>query len=175
MVTVLAWLVEMFGFLLVFLGTHILGHQNQSINLLLQTLTNIFYFVLIPFLLLINDTDLKGRFAESYWYDEFLSKINCQYIEQDKDEKEDIADANTEMEAGVETNQDVEDKISAHNLATKESDDTRIEICTKGSRVQIYDTDRQKIYEGVHHSHSTNSISNRCELIDLEAVNRNSE
>ena len=103
MVTALAWLVEMFGFLLVFVGTHILGHQNHFVNLLLQTLTNLIYFVIIPFLLLINDTDLKGRFAESNWYDKFLSKINCQYIEQDKDKKEgecSMADANSILEAG---------------------------------------------------------------------------
>ena len=57
MITLMAWGIEMFGFLLVFIGTHILGHQNQSVNLLLQTLTDFFYFVLVPFFLLINDTD----------------------------------------------------------------------------------------------------------------------
>ena len=179
MVTVLAWLVEMFGFLLVFVGTHILGHQNHFVNLLLQTLTNLIYFVIIPSLLLINDTDLKGRFAESNWYDKFLSKINCQYIEQDKDKKEgegSIADANSIMEAGLETDQDIENHISVDNVANKDSDDIKIDhhqLCVKGSGDIIYDTDTEKIDEGTHHPRSTNSASKNCELIELEASNRN--
>ena len=179
MVTVLAWLVEMFGFLLVFIGTHILGHQNQSVNLLLQTLTNLFYFVLIPSFLLINDTDWKCRFAESDWYDKFLRKINCQYIENDnvkKEEEGSTADANSIMGTGVETNQDIEDKISVDNLARNESDNIEIDHhqhCVKSSGDQIDDTDTHNIDEGTHHPHSTNMPLNDCELIDLEALNRN--
>ena len=130
MVTALAWVVEMSGFLLVFVGTHILGHQNQSVNLLLQTLTNLFYFVLIPSLLLINDTDLKGRLSESDWYDNFLTKINCQYVEHDdakKEENRSTADANSIMEAVVETNQDIEDHMSIDNPARNESDGIEID------------------------------------------------
>ena len=180
MVTVLAWLVEMFGFLLVLIGTHILGHQNHFVNLLLQTLTNLFYFVLVPSFLLINDTDMKGRFAESDWYDKFLSKINCQYIEQDKDKKEDegsIADANSTIEARVEAHQDIEDKIPIDNLANKELDPIAIDphqVCFKRSKNQINPTDKHKLDDGIHHAHSTNGASNDCEIIDLEAVNKNS-
>ena len=179
MVTVLAWHVEMLGFLLVFVGTHILGHQNHFVNLLLQTLTNLVYFVIIPSLLLINDTDLKAQFAESNWYDKLLSKINCQYIEQDINKKKEvgsIADATSIMEAGLETDQDIEDHISVDNGANKDSEDIQTEhhqVCVKGSSYQIYDTDTPKIDEGTHHHHSTNSTSKNCELIDLEAINRN--
>ena len=181
MVTVLAWLVEMFGFLLVLIGTHILGHQNHFVNLLLQTLTNLFYFVLVPSFLLINDTDMKGRFAESDWYDKFLSKINCQYIEHDKDKKEDeesIAEANSTIEARVETHQYIKDKIPIENLANKESDPVDIDphpVCFKRSKNQIKHTDKHKLKDGTHHgTHGTNSASNDCVLIDLEAVNKNS-
>ena len=170
----------MFGFLLVFMGTHILGHQNQSVNLLLQTLTDFFYFVLVPFFLLINDTDMKGRFAESDWYDKFLSRINCQYIEPDKDKKEEegsIADVNSIREIVVEANQCTEDNISDDNLANKESDHIQIDNhqpCFKRRRNQIYHTDTHKIDEGTHDGHNMNGASNDCEIIDLEAVNRNS-
>ena len=180
MVTVLAWVVEMFGFLLVFIGTHIVGHQNHFVNLILQTLTNLIYFVLIPSFLLINDADLKGRFAESNWYDNFLTKINCHYVEQDKDKKEEewcIDDVNSIIKAGVETNQDIEDHISIDNLARNESDDIEIDRhqpVVKGSGDQIDDTDTHKNNEDTHHPRCTNWPSNDCKLIDLEAVNRNS-
>ena len=180
MITLMAWGIEMFGFLLVFIGTHILGHQNQSVNLLLQTLTDFFYFVLVPFFLLINDTDMKGRFAESDWYDKFLSRINCQYIEPDKDKKEEegsIGDVNSIMEAAVEANQGTEDKISIDNLANNKTDHIQIDHhqpCFKRRRNQIYDTDTHNIDEGTHTAHSTNVASNDCEIIELEAVNRNS-
>ena len=176
----MAWGIEMSGFLLVFIGTHILGHQNQSVNLLLQTLTDFFYFVLVPLFLLINDTDMKGRFAESDWYDKFLSRINCQYIEPDKDKKEkegSITDVNSMMEAVVEANQGTEDNISVDILANNESDPIQIDQhqpCFKRRRNQIHDPDTNKIDEGTDNAHSTNGASNDCEIIDLEAVNRNS-
>ena len=179
-VTVLAWVIELFGFLFVFIGTHILGHQNQVVNLLLQTFTNFFYFVLVPSVLLINDTDKKGRFAESEWYVGFLSKINCQYTEQDKDKKEDegsIADENSIMEADAEINQGIEDIIAIDNQANQELDPVDIEHaqrCFERVGNQIHQTDTKKIDEGTHDTHSTNRLSNDCEIIDLEEVNRNS-
>ena len=174
MVTVLAWLIELFGFLFVFIGTHILGHQNQVVNLLLQTLTNFFYFVLVPLFLLINDTDKKGRFAESQWYVDFLRKIHCQYTEQDKDKKEDeesTADENSIMEAEAEINQDREDIIAIDNEANQESDHADIEQpqnCFQRVNNQIDDTDTNKIDDGTHDAYSTNVPSNHCEIIDLE-------
>ena len=181
MITLMAWGIEMFGFLLVFIGTHILGHQNQVVNLLLQTLTNFFYFVLVPSFLLINDTDKKGRFAESEWYVDFLRKINCQYTEQDKEKKEDegsIADdENSIMEAEAEINQGIEDIIAIDNQANQESDHADVEQpqrCFKRVGNQIDDTDTNKIDDGTHDAHSTNRPSNDCEIIDLEEVNRHS-
>ena len=169
MITLMAWGIEMFGFLLVFIGTHILGHQNQSVNLLLQTLTDFFYFLLVPSFLLINDKDMKGRLAESDWYDNFLSRINCQYIDPDKDKKEEegsIADVNSTMEAVVEANQGTEDN--------NESDHIEIDNhqpCFKRRKNQIYEIDTNKIDKGTHNAHSTNGASNDCEIIDLESVN----
>ena len=180
MITLMAWGIEVFGFLLVFIGTHILGHQNQSVNLLLQTLTDFFYFVLVPFFLLINDTNMKGRFAESDWYDNFLSRINCQYIEPDKDKKEEkgsIAVVNNIMEAVVEANQGTEDRISIDNPANNESDHIQIDHHQpffKRRRNQIYDTDTHNMDEETNYAHSTNGASDDCEIIDLETVNRNS-
>ena len=130
--------------------------------------------------LLINDTDKKGRFAESQWYVDFLRKINCQYTEPDKDKKEDegsTTDENSIMEAEAEINQGIEDIIAVDNKANQESDHADIEHpkkCFQRVRNQIDDTDTNKIDEGTHDAHSTNMPSNHCEIIDLEEVNRHS-
>ena len=89
LITVLAWFVEFLGFTTVFLGTHILGHQDNITNLTLQTLTNILYFIAVPSVLLINDFDLKTKITESFWYSSLLGFFNWSYDEQDeKDDAE---------------------------------------------------------------------------------------
>ena len=97
MVTVLSWSVEFLGFTIVFIGTHILGHQNNIINLSLQTITNLIYFVLIQ-CLIIHGSDFKGRIMESFNFDSFLAMINLKYDDEDQDddneEQQDILENN---------------------------------------------------------------------------------
>ena len=88
-ITILAWITECFGFLVLFIGKFILGHDNNIINLSMQTLTYVIYFNILPCVLLVNDSDFKGQVAESRWYNTLLSLFNCQYIREDKDDGED--------------------------------------------------------------------------------------
>jgi hypothetical protein len=89
-ITFLAWLIEVFGFLIIFLGTFILGHENNVVNLSMQLLTLIVYFNILPCIFLINDFDVKGQIIDSNWYNRFLRISNCQYTIQT--DKEDTAD-----------------------------------------------------------------------------------
>ena len=84
MVTILAWSAECLGFLTVLIGTHILGHQNNVINLTLQSLTNMIYFVIVSSVLLMSHSESKSIIIESYWYHKFLSTMNFQYTEQEE-------------------------------------------------------------------------------------------
>ena len=100
MVTVLSWSVEFLGFTIVFIGTHILGHQNNIINLSLQTITNFIYFVLVPLVLIIHESDFKGRIVENPYFDSFLAMVNLKYEDEDQDhgndeESQDIEENNT--------------------------------------------------------------------------------
>ena len=81
-ITFLAWLVEVFGFFLIFLGTFILGHENNVVNLSMQLLTVIVYFNIMPCIFLINDSDVKAQIIESDWYNRFLNISNCHYTIQ---------------------------------------------------------------------------------------------
>ena len=81
-ITILAWLTESFAFLLIFLGSFILRNQNIVVTLIMQTLTFFCYFVLVPSILLINDSDKKGYIIESKWYVTFLSIFHWENVDE---------------------------------------------------------------------------------------------
>ena len=120
MTTFLAWLVEFLGFCIVILGTHILGHQNNIINLCLQTLTNIFYFIFIPLALLVNDSDFKSAILKSTWYGTLLTATNLHYVDPNDD---------TDIENGEADDQDdrKNKKILAEEVEKFENTDNRVE------------------------------------------------
>ena len=67
-IAILSWLVEILGFLVSALGVFILGHENATITMTLQTLSMIFYAILVPGTILINSLDFKDHIIESQWY-----------------------------------------------------------------------------------------------------------
>ena len=78
-ITFLAWLVESIGFLVIFLGTFILGHENNIFNFFMQTITLIIYFILLPFVFLLNDFDIKSTIVDSQTYEKILNMFHCNY------------------------------------------------------------------------------------------------
>ena len=78
-ITFLAWLVESIGFSVIFLGTFILGHENNIFNFFMQTLTLIIYFILLPLVLLLNDFDIKSTITDSPTYEKILNMFHCNY------------------------------------------------------------------------------------------------
>ena len=79
-ITFLAWLAETVGFLVIFLGTFILGHESNVFNFFMQTLTLIIYFVILPLVFLLNDFDVKSDIVDSNWYGTILTIFHCNYI-----------------------------------------------------------------------------------------------
>ena len=76
-ITILAWITEFSGFFVTVLGSFILGHGNTTITLSLQIITVFIYFVLLPCIFLINDSDLKADIAENYYYISVLRLFRC--------------------------------------------------------------------------------------------------
>ena len=76
-ITILGWFVELFGFFMIFLGSCILGHGSSMVTLSLQTGSILFYFNLLPCILLINGSDFKKDMANSTFYVEVLKLFNC--------------------------------------------------------------------------------------------------
>ena len=63
----MVWLTEFVGsFLLVFIPT-IFGHGQVGTEIGFA-LTATFYFVLLPFLYLVNDTDVKNTITDDSWF-----------------------------------------------------------------------------------------------------------
>ena len=80
-VTILEWLTEFMGFVLIFLGSYILGHGDAVVTLILQSLTIFIYFHVVPCIYLINDSDLKANFAETKVYFNFLKLFKSERVD----------------------------------------------------------------------------------------------
>ena len=72
LIQILSWLVEFVGCFTVFFGSFILGHENSFATQSLQTLTMLFYFVILPSVLLINGHSAKNLINESRWYQSLI-------------------------------------------------------------------------------------------------------
>ena len=88
-ITTLTWLIEFSGFFFVVLGGFFLGHENDTVTFILQTLSLLFFFIIQPCAIWINDSALKGTILESQWYSSFLGYFNCQARPPD-DQNEEI-------------------------------------------------------------------------------------
>ena len=104
-VTFLAWLTELFGFLIIFLGTFVLGHENNMVTYSMQTVTLVIYFNILPCVYLINELHFKTRMLESIWYTRFLNFFNCQYTKPNYEEESNAAAVENQVE---DENQDVD-------------------------------------------------------------------
>ena len=79
-ITVIHWLTEFLAFLVIVLGSFVFGHGNAILTLCLQTTSNFFLFNLLPCILLINHSDVKGRIAESEYYIRILKMFKLDKV-----------------------------------------------------------------------------------------------
>ena len=77
----LGWLTEFSGFLLIFFGSYILGHGNSVVTLVLQSLTIFIYYIIVPCIYLINDSDFKADIAETETYFNFLKLFKSESVD----------------------------------------------------------------------------------------------
>ena len=101
-ITFLAWLTESLGFLVIFLGTFIFGHENNITNFFMQTITLIIYFVILPAIFLLNDYDVKSAIVVSIWYQKILKMFQCDYSKPlDDDAEQIVEDKQNEIENDI--------------------------------------------------------------------------
>ena len=122
-ITVLAWMLEFIGFFIIILGTFILGHENNIVNFSLQTLTTSIYFIGLPCVFLINNTNFKRQVADSNWYNTFLMIFDLQYKHSSTDNNEEsialsnhVVDEERNGNRDVLNSDNVEDKLSLRSI-----------------------------------------------------------
>ena len=119
-VTFLAWFAESMGFLIIFLGTFVLGHENNLVNFCMQTLTLVVYFNILPCVFLIKDSsELKINILDSSWYNHILVMFCCQYNK----EEDDVVQRNVLENVHQEQNLRREEDLAIISLASIENGD----------------------------------------------------
>ena len=76
---------------MIFIGSYILGHGNLVVTLVLQCLTIFIYFIIVPCIYLINDSDFKAEIAETQTYFNFLKffkseRVDPKFLEDEENE-----------------------------------------------------------------------------------------
>ena len=116
----LAWFVETMGFLIIFLGTFVSGHENNVVNFCMQTLTLVIYFNILPCVFLIKDSsELKINILDSSWYNHILVMFCCQYNK----EEDDVVQRNVLENVHQEQNLRREEDLAIISLASIENGD----------------------------------------------------
>ena len=87
-ITILSWWIEFLSYSCLFLASYLLGHDNNIINYCMQTIGLVLYFIVLPCIILINDSNVKARMSESPWYIKMLKMFNCQYANAIDDENQ---------------------------------------------------------------------------------------
>ena len=91
----MSWLIEVFGFFVIFLGQFLVGHGNIFVTQTLQTITILFYLVIVPSVYLVNVETIKEYVVDSSVYISF-NRIFISRSSQVKDINEgpEVADEN---------------------------------------------------------------------------------
>ena len=107
-ITILGWLVELFGFLTFVLGSFILGNKTKTVTMILQVIMSIFYGIFLPCTVLLNSSEVKDKMAKSSLYLSFLSLFGCLPKYHSTPEKEDDCHSNEFDQEGPLPNDAVE-------------------------------------------------------------------
>ena len=89
-ITVLGWMVEIFGFFSTILGVYILGHGNSIVTITLHTITMINYYIILPGAILINSEDAKEYILDHESYYKLLRWFGCEPSHKDKPKDKEI-------------------------------------------------------------------------------------
>ena len=77
-ITILGWLIEVFGCITIAVGVYIVGHGNGTVTLTLQICSMALYGILLPCSILVNSSEVKDVIAESENYRRVVIWFGCQ-------------------------------------------------------------------------------------------------
>ena len=77
-ITILSWLIEVFGCITIAVGVYIVGHGNGTVTLTLQNCSMALYGIFLPCSILVNSSEVKDFIAESENYVRVIKWFGCQ-------------------------------------------------------------------------------------------------
>ena len=77
-ITLLGWLIEVFGCITIAVGVYIVGHGNGTVTLTLQICSMALYGICLPCSILVNSSEMKDFIAESENYARVIKWFGCQ-------------------------------------------------------------------------------------------------
>ena len=89
-ITILGWLVEVFGFFSCILGVYILGHGNSVVTSTLHTISLFNYYIILPASILINSEDVKEYILDHKLYSRLLRVLGFESSPEDKPQNKKI-------------------------------------------------------------------------------------
>ena len=119
-ITVLGWLVEIFGCLTIAVGVYVIGHGNGMVTLVLQICTMVLYGVLLPCSILINSSEVKDFIVESKFYMRLIKWFGCQPIMYSTQEDEEDEVYNQKSHEDERNNQDRKEEDNYQENSEKE-------------------------------------------------------
>ena len=168
-ITFLSWALEVFAGLLVYIGTHILGHENNLVNFSLQTISHGVEFIILPSVLLINDTDFKTEIIESAWYNYILDIFQWQFTTSsekesstnDRSTSDGVSDGDESVDEHQEREpcEDNEEIDENPSFMVSSEHANRTHVKPRGKRYE------RSFVDPVH------NMANDCELLDIEDSN----
>ena len=167
LITFFAWLVESIGFLVIFLGTFLLGHENNFFNFFMQTLTLVIYFNILPYVFMMHNSNLKDNIIESKLYGIILGVFNCNYVKQADNDGEicDVKNTFEEENRNAENQNSIEFEEGNHGNRTSQHSRTSF----KNAKEEGFTEDEMK-HENKNtskDSSSGSSTTNDIVIVDL--------
>ena len=168
LITFFAWLAESIGFLVIFLGTFVLGHENNFFNFFMQTLTLVIYFNILPYVFMMHDSNLKNNIIESKFYGTILSFFHCNYINQVENDEDNREGENISEEDHKNVNEKNSTEFEEDNHGNENSQHCQTRF--KNSKKKDFPENERKHEKKNTSQYSSlgSSSTNDIDIVDLE-------
>ena len=180
-ITFFSWIIEAVAFIMLFITCALINHENITQRLILDQVFRSLYIIVLPSIILMNESNIKGEIANSTWYITLLGFFNWNYkspLERDDDKKEDN-NPNEENHRNKDGNNSIEGNIINHSNVNKPKELGYEDVKTE--EIENLNTNKKTATTVVNSIPNKSSIdnvfrpafksrlqSNDCTVIDLE-------
>ena len=111
-ITFLSWLVEFFGFFIMFMVSFLVGHGNILVIQVFETIASLFYLAIVPSMYLVNGSDFKDFVVDSSIYLSFDRMFTCKVADI---EEENVDPEPADQNESNKKNKEIDDQSHEEN------------------------------------------------------------